>query len=161
MSFIVPEQPVGDDRWAMWERQAAGIADTPTMSAVPGLGQTPDGQPTGTADIPTAAFAPAAGFAPGGAFTESRPTSAAAPDAATASEPDPGRAWEPARSEHRSGGGGGALVFGLILVVLGGFFLARSYIPNIDWDRSWPILLVVIGAVLLVGALRRASPGPR
>ena len=66
-------------------------------------------------------------------------------------DPQPDRA---SRRADRSG----PLVLGLILVVLGIFFLARSFIPGIDWGASWPVLLVGIGVALLLGSIRRAPP---
>ena len=138
MSYVVPEQPASDERWAIWERQAAG----PISMDQPGAPLGPD--------------APTAGFAP----PPAPPASHAGAGQAT-EQPAPG-AWRPEPRPTVAGGrvssGGGALIVGLILVLLGGFFLARSYLPNIDWDRSWPILFVGIGVVLLLGAIRRASP---
>lgn len=150
MSFVVPEQPAGDERWAIWEQQAAGpvTQDAPGAPGAPvsPLASMPPVAPLGP-DAPTTAFAPP-------------PSSPAAGPVPTPSPPAPD-SWRPEPRGAVSGGGSGALIIGLILVLLGGFFLARSYLPNIDWDRSWPILLVGIGVVLLLGAIRRASPGPR
>ncbi len=57
--------------------------------------------------------------------------------------------------ERRRGSGGGAMVFGLILVGLGAYFLIDEYLPQIDVNAFWPIGLVVLGIVLLVSSLRR------
>jgi predicted anti-sigma-YlaC factor YlaD len=51
------------------------------------------------------------------------------------------------------------VIFGILLILVGGFFLLRTYYPSIDTDRLWPIILVVIGAVFVIGALRPGS-GP-
>ena len=56
---------------------------------------------------------------------------------------------------RRRSSGGGSLVFGLILVGLGAYFLIREYLPQIDTDLLWPIGLVVLGIVLVVASLRR------
>lgn len=48
----------------------------------------------------------------------------------------------------------GPLWLGLILVAAGVFFLVQELLPEIDWGRLWPVVLVVVGAVLLIGALR-------
>lgn len=53
---------------------------------------------------------------------------------------------------------GGAIVFGVILILVGGYFLVRQYVPQIDLDVVWPIAVVVVGLLLLAGALR---PGAR
>lgn len=62
---------------------------------------------------------------------------------------------QPARRPRREGSGGGSWIFGLILVLVGLYFLAREYLPGLDFDRLWPIGLVLVGLVLLVSALRR------
>ncbi|MGH2357394.1 MAG: PspC domain-containing protein [Candidatus Limnocylindria bacterium] len=49
----------------------------------------------------------------------------------------------------------GSLVLGLILVAAGVFFLVREFVPQIQWGRVWPVALLLIGAVLLIGSLRR------
>lgn len=54
---------------------------------------------------------------------------------------------------HRSGSG--SWIFGLILVIVGLYFLGVEYLPDINVDRLWPLGLVVVGLVLLVGAMRR------
>jgi phage shock protein C len=43
----------------------------------------------------------------------------------------------------------GGLVGGLVLITLGCLFLIDRFIPNIDFGDLWPVLLVVIGAVLI------------
>ena len=159
MSFVVPEQPPSDDRWANWERQASeGPPPIRETEAMPFA----DAAPSVRADeAPTAAFAP-----PTAVTSDLRPPSAGTMNTAGATgrwqtatpEPDTRREWEPFRNEQRSGAN--ALIVGLILVLVGAFFLARSYLPAIDWDRSWPLLLVGIGVLLLVGALRRSSSKP-
>lgn len=50
------------------------------------------------------------------------------------------------------------LVVGAILVLVGGFFLVRRFLPSIDLAASWPIIAVGLGIVLVVAALR---PGKR
>jgi phage shock protein C len=53
-----------------------------------------------------------------------------------------------------------AAILGGFLIILGGFFLAREFLPQIDFDWFWPLVLVALGVVLVVSALRRPSePG--
>lgn len=68
---------------------------------------------------------------------------------------DPVGGWNarPRRAARRSGSG--SWVFGLILIGLGLYFLAREYLPAINFDRLWPLGLVLLGVVLLFGAIRR------
>ena len=42
------------------------------------------------------------------------------------------------------------MIFGLILIGLGVWFLIDQYVPAIDTDLLWPVALVVLGIVLLV-----------
>lgn len=57
------------------------------------------------------------------------------------------------RPRHRSGSG--SWLFGLILIGLGLYFLAREYLPDINFDRLWPLGLVLLGVIFLFGAIRR------
>ncbi|MEX2184461.1 MAG: DUF5668 domain-containing protein, partial [Chloroflexota bacterium] len=55
-----------------------------------------------------------------------------------------------------SGGGSSApLIGGIVLILLGSFFLAREWFPRIDFDWFWPLILVGLGVVLLISALGR------
>jgi hypothetical protein len=63
----------------------------------------------------------------------------------------------------RSGRGpsSGALIGGIVLLVVGVAFLLRNAgIIRVDWGVLWPALIIAIGAVLIVGALRRGGDGP-
>ena len=61
----------------------------------------------------------------------------------------PGRARRTDRSDATRGG----LVAGLILIVIGAFFLARELIPSIDFGFWWPTVAIGLGVVLVVVAL--------
>jgi phage shock protein C len=96
------------------------------------------------------------------------PTAAGAPDAATAAGTPPpaasGWATPPrdaraTRSAARADRGmSGGMLLGGFLVLLGLFFLAREFLPSIDFDWFWPLVLVAVGATLLVSSMGR---GPR
>jgi phage shock protein C len=63
---------------------------------------------------------------------------------------------EPLTEAARSDGSG-ALVVGLILIGLGVFFLAQQYLPAFQWGRVWPVVLVIVGAVVLITSYRRGN----
>ncbi|MFH1161126.1 MAG: PspC domain-containing protein [bacterium] len=50
----------------------------------------------------------------------------------------------------------GNLIGGLVLITLGGIFLADQFIPRIDFGDLWPIILIVIGVGLLINAFGRS-----
>jgi hypothetical protein len=47
----------------------------------------------------------------------------------------------------------GSAIAGLVLVALGAFFLAREWLPQLDFDMFWPLILVGVGVLLVVSAL--------
>jgi phage shock protein C len=115
--------------------------------------------------------------APTGTAAAAAPTAAGDTSAAPAGTPDwralraAERARErearaQARAAARSTGGGtvrhdrGPIVLGLILVLLGIWFLLDEYLPELDLGRLWPLLLVGFGVVVLAGAVRRGGGGP-
>jgi cytochrome c-type biogenesis protein CcmH/NrfF len=46
-------------------------------------------------------------------------------------------------------------------VLLGAFFLAREYWPQLDFDWFWPAMLIVLGVVVLVASVRRVDDDRR
>jgi phage shock protein PspC (stress-responsive transcriptional regulator) len=115
---------------------------------------------------------PATWGAPRGApGTATGPMSWGAPGEAQATPPpagdaipgwgQAGGAWTtppdgwPASGSHAAGRAPG-IVFGLILIVLGAWFLARQYVNiDIDWQLAWPVVIIVLGAAMIVGAMAR------
>jgi phage shock protein PspC (stress-responsive transcriptional regulator) len=57
----------------------------------------------------------------------------------------------------RTGGMTPAVLVGGFLVILGGFFLLREFLPALDFDWFWPLILVGLGVVLIVTAMGRGS----
>jgi phage shock protein C len=66
----------------------------------------------------------------------------------------------PQRPQARTDRGGipTGVLFGGFLVLLGAFFLVREFLPEVDFDWFWPVVLVGIGVVLIASAMGR---GPR
>jgi len=50
--------------------------------------------------------------------------------------------------------GNAGIVAGVILVALGVWFLVDQYV-SIDWDLLWPVAIMVLGGILIAGALMR------
>lgn len=64
-----------------------------------------------------------------------------------------------ARGDRWEGSAG--LIIGGLLVAIGAAFFAREVIPSFDLDLFWPLILVGLGVVLLVGSVTRgAGAGP-
>lgn len=73
--------------------------------------------------------------------------------------PDGTTRHAPPRAYPRGAGdrsGNGTLIFGLILIGVGAWFLLQQLV-DINMDRLWPVGLVILGALLLVVALRRPA----
>jgi hypothetical protein len=45
------------------------------------------------------------------------------------------------------------LVVGLVLILLGAFFLVRQLIPSLDLGLWWPVVAIGLGILLIVLAL--------
>jgi phage shock protein C len=132
MAIVVPERPVG-------------MPVMPAASA-PGAADAAEPVPEGSWRAPDGSAVPMAGAAPT-TVGAAPPTVGAAPNAT-------GRRRDPA-DRTRAG-----LVAGLLLILLGGFFLIRQFIPSIDVSLWWPTAAIIAGILLVVLALlppRRSS----
>ncbi|MBN2175179.1 MAG: PspC domain-containing protein [Bacteroidales bacterium] len=49
------------------------------------------------------------------------------------------------KQQHNSGN----LWGGLILITLGAIFLIDRFVPRIDFDDIWPVILIVVGIILI------------
>jgi phage shock protein C len=77
------------------------------------------------------------------------------PDAATgwgSGQPAPGGAPAPAWNRPTPGNAG--IVGGVILIILGAWFLVDQYV-DIDWQVLWPVVLIALGGVLIAAAVWR------
>jgi phage shock protein PspC (stress-responsive transcriptional regulator) len=155
MMVVVPEAPFdmpsrtagGDDPWS--SPAATGIRPT---SPEPGIEPAPAEETARAAaagwpdDQPATSGQSAAALTPGGA-TAGQPGSWIGPDGVRATRPS-GAAWVP-RRERRRDDRGGPLILGLILILVGGFFLIRQYAPEVDLGLLWPAVAVGIGVLLV------------
>jgi phage shock protein C len=102
----------------------------------------PGGAPLGATDATGASGAAAA--QPSGDQAAGQPSSIA-------------HDWRARRAARGGRSGGGAVVLGSILILVGAWLLARNYLPLLQADRIWPIAVIILGILLLVGALRPRS----
>ncbi len=45
----------------------------------------------------------------------------------------------------------GSIIAGTVLILLGAMFLADELLPDFDFGKFWPVILIVIGAAMLFG----------
>jgi phage shock protein C len=94
----------------------------------------------------------------------------ASTDAANASGAAPSStssAWIDTRAERRAArraargerSGQGVVIFGAILILVGAWFILRRYIPILEGEFLGPVILIVIGALLVFGAMTRGRSG--
>lgn len=146
MALVVPEEP--------WQ----GFAPPPPPGAMPGMGAPAGaaGADAGTGDAAAGAGAPAGGV-PGAPGTPP-PGWAGAGDwraqraAWRAQRRAERAAWR--ASGHDTSGQTAGLVFGLILLVVGVVFLIPVAFPAFEIGRFWPVLVIGLGVVLVIAALR-------
>jgi phage shock protein PspC (stress-responsive transcriptional regulator) len=128
-AIVIPEEPYG--------RPAAGPAGTDPATG----GALPPGAVAGT---PGPAGAPPVG----------QPQPAMDPWTARAQA----RAARRAARRANHGPSSGGLVIGAILILVGGWFLLKDLLPNFDDALVGPALLIVLGLLLVVAAVRRPMP---
>ena len=49
----------------------------------------------------------------------------------------------------------GSLIAGIVLIVMGTLFLADEFLPDFDFGKYWPVLLVAVGVALLITASKK------
>jgi phage shock protein C len=145
MLIVVPEEPLGAYDWEL-PRPSGTVPPAPSEPGAAGDA----GSTVGTAP----GFVPSDTTTTG--FDSTSPASTRPDWTDTRAERRAARAAR--RATRRGGPGSGGLVFGLILILLGGYFLLRQFVPQVDIDLAWPVVVIVLGILLLVGALR---PGGR
>ena len=180
MAVIVPEAPFdtmrgGAPGYDPWSSPAAtGVSPTPPSAdpSAPSTGAStvPSGfvgdvepgplrDPDDTQAVPIAARVADPVPSPGPSPAGTPPSTWIGPDgrrtdsasfAARTPVSTPGRAPLPPAAPPRRGDPGGALVLGIILILIGAYFLLREYVPQVDVATVWPALAVAAGVVLIV-----------
>lgn len=96
-----------------------------------------------------------AGMPPPGAATSAPPGASEAGTGAAAAATD--SQWVQPDTRQRGSARRGSTIFGLLLIGIGLYFLARNWLPQVEFDRFWPLVLILLGALLLLSALRRPA----
>lgn len=114
--------------------------------------------PQGPGDLEMPVGAPGAGGGiPGTGDTP--PSPAPVPVSPTRSaERTARRAARRARRLEAVDSGGAALIFGVVLIVIGAFFLLRQFLPWFGFHLWWPIAIVTLGILLIVVSVRPSRP---
>jgi phage shock protein C len=117
-------------------------------------GPDPWASPAATGASPAAGFAPSSNAGAPDGLSPAPPPSP--PPAGSWLGPDgqpvphaangPGGRSDRGRDDARSGG----VVFGVILILIGGFFLIRQVFPAVDLGVLWPAVAVALGILLVV-----------
>lgn len=84
-----------------------------------------------------------------------RQPQAGAATAVDASAPTPATQPTPADEPRPIDEGRAGVLIGAGLVLIGLWFVAREYLPTINWNLVWPLILVGIGILILVSSSRR------
>jgi len=73
--------------------------------------------------------------------------------------PTPPPSWAPAQPQRDDSGRWVGVITGAILLGVGLWFFADRTLglemPDISWQQFWPVILILIGAAILLGAFRR------
>jgi phage shock protein C len=167
MAIVVPEEGAVTQRapWPGTEAPWPGTeAPWPSAGGRPATAPV-SGSATTVGTEPAAGTGGAMGFTDQPASVGSPPTPPPSPTGWVSPPGDAREARRQARAARRTarrdrGGVPGGVIGGLVLVAIGGFFLARQFLPEIDFDWFWPLMLVGLGILLIVTAVARRPDEP-
>ncbi len=141
----------------MWIVVPEGVSG-PRMPYQPGPGAMPGWTPPANSGATETPASDAAAM-PAASDTDPNATAPVAPVAGDEGTPGWSTAYPAAGTgygtAHARRRGNGAMIFGLLLVLLGVWFLIDQYVPGIDSDLLWPVALVILGGALLFVSMRR------
>jgi len=151
MAIVVPEE----DDLVPYPGPPAALSAPPASSPAAAS----DGVPAGAPDAAPGDATPGVA-APGTAPTAAAPTSP--PIAAAGWRAQQRAARRAARAARRAerDPGQASIVIGVVLILVGVWFLLEQYVPGINFDRLWPLALLVLGVVLLAFSFG-GRPGPK
>ncbi len=153
MAIVVPEEDDGAGAWSQWPTPPQPPLSTPSAPGAAGEPQAPG------VESAAAAAAASATAAAGAPITAASPPPVWTPPYSSRDQARAARREARAARRGASNYNGGAII-GVILVGLGIFFLAREWLPQLDFDWFGPLILVGVGVVLLVSAMRRRPDDP-
>ena len=146
MALVVPEEPWAAETSSAMPPPAPMAPSTDAAHFVDADAGAPDAAAPGLGSAAMgAAGAAASGAAPARPMTPREQRRA-------------NRAARRGRGDDRAG-----MIVGAILIIVGGWFLVRRYLPTITDDFLGPLVLIGLGLVLVVGAVgvRRSDDGER
>jgi phage shock protein C len=172
MMIIVPLPPPGwvpAPRGSLsggWQQGSPGAGAVPGWSPGPGQTTPPGSGPTVPPGAPpgAAAFTEAGGTPGATTPGDAQQPGAAPPPSGWGTPPPsswgspPSAGWGTRAAGDRRDTGVAGMVFGAVLVILGVWFLVDQYL-NIDWQLIWPVIVILLGVALIVGAALRSRPG--
>jgi len=62
--------------------------------------------------------------------------------------------WQQRAEGRDRGYNGPGLVFGLLLILVGGMLAWHQFDPNFDLNLTWPVVVIAFGAILVISSLR-------
>jgi uncharacterized integral membrane protein len=59
----------------------------------------------------------------------------------------------------------GGVLFGLILLIVGGYFILKNTlglaVPDLNWDMIWPLFIVALGSAVIWNTVTHQPGAPR
>ncbi|MFI5259477.1 MAG: PspC domain-containing protein [Candidatus Limnocylindrales bacterium] len=162
MILVVPLEPSEWPQQSPWAPGGAPLGY--------GAGYTPTTPGTGPATAPDAPGAPVdAGAAPGAVPTGTQAFGPGTTAPGSTGAPAAGGWWgsdwrsqrraerwqrRAERHAYRNEHGGPGLVFGLLLILVGGLLVLQQAVPSFNVNLTWPIVIIGLGAILIASSLR-------